>query len=769
MAILNKIVIVFFVLVLFQTQVIHASESTNYKVVAESQALEDLYKEGLISKKRYLFEQQSLQVEKIQSKRRVMQSIQGVTGSLSGNITDGSNSPIDAHIVTLYNINNLFNPVANTSTNNLGNYNFDNLADGDYVVFTGTNNDGYLHYVWQNITAGGPRLCQQCNASVTADSYINLASGNAITGIDFSIELGGVISGFIQDATTLAGVDTLTVRAVNINDTSYNLQYQFSLLNATTGQYKVSGIPNGSYKLYLQGRFDANNQYIPQLHGDSQCNVCSSLAFDGQGTDFVIDTLNTISSIDFNVNKGASVSGKIVDSISGASLQQYGYLVLFDELNQLITQQLIYGTNFDANATGDYFLGGLLPGSYYIQGGDLGFDFYQREVYANKPCYWSGCDRSTGDVVVLGDRESAQNIDFLLEKGGKIAGTITDELSANPITIANDQVQFYHASGYVVGGARAKNDGTYVSARGLPEGDYAVRTGNLFAGNLTSPYLNEKYNDIECSGLACDLSTADVNVVAETTVANVDFALGLGLSFSGTITEVGTALPIANVHVLVYKDMGVGQEPKFANWATTNDGSNGAIGSFVVDGLPVGTYYAVTNNGSRLPFDGIRPASGAGWVDILYDGMACPAGGCDISSGTPIVLDNVRGTAPLLNMTLSSGASISGKVTDSVLNNPIADVKINVYNLNGDFFGSYTSDASGFYRTAGLDAGSYYLTTSSFDVLVDVKYGDEPCYIDNCNSSEATPIVLSELEYRQNINFTLKPDFVFSNGLESVN
>lgn len=354
-------------------------------------------------------------------------------------------------------------------------------------------------------------------------------------------------------------------------------------------------------------------------------------------------------------------------------------LLVFDQLNNLLTYHFVNGTDQQPSATGDYFIGGLLPGSYYLQGGDAGRDFYQREVYNNKPCYWSGCDRSTGDPLVLNSTQAVTNIDFLLEKGGKISGTITS--SSLPITDANVQVQFLDANEVVVGGAKVNANGSYISARALPPGNYAVRTGNLFLGILTQPYINEKYNDVVCSGLACDLTTADVNVAANITTTGIDFDLSTGLTFAGTITEFGTGNPIAGVHVLMYQDMGAGIV-KFANWATTHDGSQGPVGSFEVSGLPAGTYYAVTNNGSDLPFPGLRPANGNGWLDILYDGILCPASGCDITSGTAIVLSNTKTSNGALNMVMNQGAQISGFITDDILNAPISDVRINVYNQN---------------------------------------------------------------------------------------
>jgi hypothetical protein len=729
-----EILFLIFLISLVNTQLIYANNS-----IVDTRFLDELLDESLISNKQYNTKKEALQsINEKTNTRSNIKTLQSGTSSISGQLTDENGNPIEFQMIKLVEALSLTTTVANVVTNATGNYTIPNLNAGDYVLYSRGN--GYLSYVWQSSASGGPQLCSGCVNIITVDNYITVAAGQAVTGIDISTRLGGVVSGFIKDANTNIGVTNLTAFLYNVAGSFYTTST--SVIDPATGVYTIDAVPNGTYKLYLtDSQVGSNNLHIPQLYPNIECNVCSKLAMQGLGEDLNINNFNSINNINFNMQIGASISGKILDATTGNAIPNYGLFLVFDELNNFLFSRFIFGTNIDPSATGDYTVGGLLPGSYYIQGGDAGFDFYQREVYNNKPCYWSGCDRSTGDPIVLGQGQSVSNIDFLLEYGGKISGTITD-FSGFPITDANVQVQFIDSNNIVVGGARAKPDGTYISARALPAGDYAVRTGNLFAGILTQPYINEKYNDIICSGLACDLTTADVNVTINNITTNIDFSLNTGLSFSGTITEVGTGNPIPDVHVLVYKDMGDGTV-KFANWATTSDGSNGSSGSFTVSGLPAGTYYAVTNNGHRLPFLGYPHTPGNGWLDILYDGMICPANGCDIISGTPIVLAANKAARAPLTIELSKGASISGQVTDDVLGAPIAEVQINVYNQTGIYYGSYTTDEFGHYKTAGLPADTYFLTTSSFDVLIDTVYGNKPCYFSACNPNEAQPIALS--------------------------
>jgi hypothetical protein len=376
--------------------------------------------------------------------------------------------------------------------------------------------------------------------------------------------------------------------------------------------------------------------------------------------------------------------------------------------------------------------------------------------------------------VVLSPLENEVGINFLLDKGGKISGTVIDSVTGLPIVNTRErrfQVEFYDATETVVGSAFINDDGTYISARSLPAGDYAARTGSMFVGQLNEPYVNEKYNEIDCAGVACDLSTADITVTTEVETTGINFTLSEGYTFSGTITDVVTSAPIPNVHVLVYKDMGAG-EVKFANWATTSDGTvagGPAIGTFEVTGLPEGTYFARTNNGSNMPFftSGFRTVPPGSWIDILHSNIACP-GMCDVTTGTPIILGPARGGATVIDFSLNPGATISGKVRDFMQGGPMEGITVNIFDDQGVFVSSTVSDSQGSYKSKGLNAGTYYLTTSSFYVIIDVLFGNEFCLLNSCDPLDAVPIQLNTLEEKFGQDFILKSRYLhmFEDGFE---
>lgn len=690
----------------------------------------------------------------------------GGTSIINGHVQDTMGNPVEGLRIEIYEIvGNNQNYLLTTNTDPLGDYSLGTLNAGTYVVYAADYPDDYIDLLWETTA---PINCNLYGCEVPLGSHINLASASIINSIDFVVEMGGTIAGNITDASSLNGVTTFTAKLAN-NDTNNIYRFVAQMNESGDGSYIIRGIPDGDYRLYLEP--DSNsptpNLHIPAIYGGPQCNGCSRMVYDGIGSLLTISSANALTAIDFSVSLGASISGNIVDNDTLNPLMEIGLIMVFNELNINLAYTIVYGTNYDAAADGSYFLGGLLAGSYYVQGGDLGREFYRRELYNNRECYYAGCNRGDGDPVVLSALENRVGINFLLNKGGKISGSVTDNLNVPivPVDGSSNYVEFYNNLEQVVGSARIKSDGSYIAARAMPAGSYAARTGSMFFGNLIAPYINEKYNDIPCAGLSCDLTTADITVSTSTTTANIDFALDQGLSFSGTITDLSSGNPIPNVYVLVYKDMGAGTV-KFANWATTSDGSAGnpPAGSFEVSGLEAGTYYARTNNGSNLPFFGLTPPPPSAWIDILYSNIACP-GVCDVSAGTPIVLSTVRGTNPIIDFSLPQGATIAGKITNFSNNASIPEITVNIYDAQGVFVSSTQSDNQGNYISKGLEAGSYYLTTSSFDVLVDVKYGDQPC-LSSCNPLEAIPVVLTELENKTAINFTLKSDFVYGGGFE---
>lgn len=694
-----------------------------------------------------------------------------ITAFINGTITENAGSTgLPGYTVNLLKYDELqqrFNSYNTTTTITGGIYTLTITETGVYSVSVGDPYDGdnYLSYIW-NVTNNSPQLCSFCDESSDTHGFV-IDSNITINNINFSLELGGTIEGNISDATTMLPVSTLEVELFN-TDSNTPYYYIYTDLDQVTGDYIARGVPAGNYRSYLTASYE-NNMHIPEIYGGPQCNICYPLVEDGIGSVLAVAGGVTLSNIDFSVEVGASISGFLVDQIDLQPHYDYGAIYVFNELNYLIAYVIVYGNEFNPVGDGSYTVGGLLPGSFYIQGGDLGRRYYQRELFESIPCPYSGCDRGDGDPVVVGSQQHLAGVNIQLNLGGKIEGFIKDAVTGAGLTTldgATQWFQIYDSAGNVAGGGRVYDtvSGAFNLARAAAPGNYYLRTGSMFSGEYNEPYIEELYNNIPCPGISCDLTSAGlgtpITVVESATTSGISIELSEGNSFTGLITELGGVNPIPNVHVLAYTAT---NPPKFATWATTD-----ATGNFTIYGLPDGDYYLLTNNGSNLPFMGLFPAGSAGWIDILYDGIACPGGSCDFNTGNIISLPlgSTLGSMPDITMTLNQGATISGRVTDYYLNTPISNVFINVFDSSGTFIASQVTNSQGEYTTIGLPAGTYYLTTSSYEVIVDEIYGGSYCFESNCDPLSGTPIVLTNQQTTTGYDFKLKPDFIFSNGVD---
>ncbi len=657
-----------------------------------------------------------------------------------------------------------------TYTDATGYYEFISLADDDYYIKASNPSDDYIDAIW---TATGTTYFQGAEPPLLA--VIPLAVGQQSTGHDFHLSLGAKITGLLVDAVNGQQVNHISVELHPTNSSYYGWYYETQLNGL--GQYTLRGVIPGTYRVYLSRNIFGSNPYIPEVYNNIQCNVCDYSAFEGLGDVVQLNQGATTSGIDFRLELGASISGRVLNNDGVVPLNVDGKVVIYDNNGDLLTQEIVSGSSSNPSATGDYSVGGLLPGSYFVQAGDLGNAFFIRELYDNVDCPYSGCQRAIGSTPInLGPAEQRRNINFLLDYGGKISGKITDFNTGLPINQYRQFVQFYDSNGLVAGGAYVNPmTGEFISGRAMRPGVYTARTGSMFSGDFITGYVMQKYDpsgNVDCPAVSCDLSTGNITVnaynphsgspdpVADAITPNIDFALDTGLAFSGTITDLSQGQPLEGVHVLVYNQTGL-----FAHWATTD-----AQGNFTVSGLPAGTYYAKTNNGSSLPFIGVGTKPVGNWVDILYNSLHCPGSTCDVTTGTPIILggspDAGLKSGSQYNFNLPDGGTLSGRLLHSESTIGLTATHVKVYNSNADFMGAYLTNGQGYWQSSGMPADTYYLITSGHQGMVDVKFGGDYCFDGLCNPLSADPIVLSGQYTITNLNMILKPDYIFRSSMD---
>ncbi|MHB8895458.1 MAG: DUF5719 family protein, partial [Candidatus Geothermincolia bacterium] len=352
---------------------------------------------------------------------------------------------------------------------------------------------------------------------------------------------------------------------------------------------------------------------------------------------------------------------------------------------------------------GAYKAEGLPTGSYKVQfvpqdGVHLG------EWYNDKP------DQASADAVSVTAPNETTNINASLMVGASISGTVTEHGTGTPL-------EYCYVYAYVPGQSSALDSavtdatGDYTLS-GLPTGNYEV-----YFDPYDGTHLDEWY-----SGKTSRDNADQVAVTAPNETANINAALMVGGTLSGTVTEAGTGTPIAGCRVECY----VGSTGQLIGNRTTN-----ASGNYSFAGLH-GTAYKL----GFIPNDGVH-------LTRWYNNKANASAGNWIAVTPPNVV-----TA---NQQLEVGGSLSGTVVEQGSGTPLQNVGVSVYDSSTGNVVSYDStDASGDYLVKPLASGSYKVQFTPQDgVHLPQWYNNKP------DEAGADPVAVTQPNETPGINASL--------------
>jgi hypothetical protein len=620
-------------------------------------------------------------------------------GSISGTVTSASTGmPISDLVVQVYSSSGVIMSSANT--NGSGVYTVGALPSGAYFVRTSTNPSGFMATLYDNIS------CTTC--SVTMGTPISVTIGTTTGDIDFALLLGGRFTGTVTNAATGAGLANV---GVNVFATNGSLPIGYGFTDASGAYTLLLGLPTGTYF----ARTFTSPGFVDQLYNGITCvgGYCRVTA----GTPISITTGSATGNIDFALAPGGRISGMVTTAGSGAPL--FGVAVrIYNSSGDFV------GTGF-SDASGAYSTSSGLPtGTYHAR--TFNSSGFIEELYDDITCAGGSCSRTAGTPISVTAGSTTGHINFALTPGGSISGTVTSASTGVPISGLN--VQVYASSGVFVLSANTDGSGVY-TVSGLPAGTYFVRTSN------SSGFIATLYNNISCT--TCSVTTGmPISVTIGATTGDIDFALVLGGRFAGTVRSAATGAGLANVAVSVFVTNG---SLPIASGFTDASGAYTSLW-----GLPTGTYFANTSNSS-------------GFIDKLYDNIACPGGNCRVTTGTPILI-TAGMTTEKIDFALTSGGRMSGRVTNASSGAPLVGVLVWIYNSSGDVVTAGLTDASGAYATSsGLSTGTYYARTSNSSGFIEKLYDDITCTGSRCAVITGTPISVTAGETTGNVNFALTP------------
>ncbi|HEX9934017.1 MAG TPA: carboxypeptidase-like regulatory domain-containing protein, partial [bacterium] len=556
-------------------------------------------------------------------------------------------------------------------------YSIDGLSPGEYYVTVWA--DGYDTQYYN----GASDLSGASHVAVVED----LTTG----GIDFHLirtapGTGG-ISGIVRDVSDgkpVAGA------VVSVWGSDFSGPYRFGKAECDSeGRYSVTGLKSGGY--YAQVFADG---YVWEMYEDAEdVRLAKPIR---------VDEPNTAAGIDFSIEKGGTLSGKVVD-VSGKPYYKAVVIALTGREGMIPSpDDSTFSYEFGkiqrtgiADTNGVYVIDGLKKGAYLVVASVQTEGIFQELWYDQAP------SMQEADSVAVRSGETTDGIDFRFSPPagyGSLSGTIVD-IDGRAIAGASVSIQEMSISAWDRNWRTVQTDsfGAYQSGY-LRPGEYIV-----------SCYAQMGWRSITRWWPDADAyeKAETVHLDPDGSVTGVDFRLPLRpgrSSISGTVqSSDGRLLVHASVQIQSRPLPGSGNDDLPSVWAYASTDSSGR---YNVRDLSADTYtvYATHWEGDQFGQEWYNHKSGEASADPLVLQENQQASGVDFT----LTVKPIYG-------------SVAGTVRDSLTKQPIKRAYVHITPLSfGTGFRSImvwnlqtTTDQNGQYAFERLTEGEYLISVYS--------------------------------------------------------
>ncbi len=606
---------------------------------------------------------------------------------LSGSIQDAE-SGVPLPFVDVYVYNNSGIQVTRGYSRESGEWSTrDALSQGTYFLRT-RNQIGYYDQLWDGLSCPG-----ECNVLQGAPVVVS-EDGIEVTSLDFQLTPGERISGTIVSEDTGESIEA----RVAIHDSELTwIAYAYS---DRDGRYTTRK-PLGPGIYYLQTHNEFG--YFDETYEGIDCSRFSDPpCVTGGGRPVVLENSELVDGVDFTLERGGQILGRITDRTTGQPFQRAS-VTLYDEHGNekaYFRSSAVWGNG----NWGNYMA--LTPGTYYAKA-TANFGFFD-QVYPGIDCpVQAECSPLLGQPLVVEVGKAVTGVNFQLTPAVGIAGKISDETTGE--ALPHSDVIFYDQHEAWVGTARADSAGRYLSGP-LAPGTYFVRAGH------PGSHM-ELFDDIEC-GQDCDIGTGTPVIVMESgTTEGIDFTLRQGAGIRGTVTDDETHNALRSINVHLFDETGsevevlpCGSYGNFQTWSPI---------------LP-GTYFLMTQNAS-------------GYFDELYDDIQC-ANPCNPTGGTPIVVEDHQSQIEV-EIGLRRGSRVMATIRNRSSGRVIENTTILVFDMNHDPVAQGIMGPTSWTSTPAIEAGSYFVKIETPTGYPSWVHGLGPCL--QCEAFDGTPVAIA--------------------------
>ena len=201
---------------------------------------------------------------------------------------------------------------------------------------------------------------------------------------------------------------------------------------------------------------------------------------------------------------------------------------------------------------------------------------------------------------------------------------------------------------------------------GLAAGSYRIRVDARRSGYIEQYYEAEKSWD----------AAARFTIVGTETIEDIDFEMVLGGAIAGRIVDAKTGVPVADAWI---------EATSFQGYGGVN-GNTDSQGWYKLTGVAPGNYRVKAY------------ADGAGYIRQYY-------GGGHSSDGAGLISVNGTGTVGSVDIAMTRGASISGRITDAATGQPISGMDLSAGSVDSGQLAWDSTNSDGTFALRGLPDG----------------------------------------------------------------
>lgn len=506
----------------------------------------------------------------------------------------------------------------------------------------------------------------------------------------------------------------------------------YQLSGRVTRADHVTPIPGTDVALYALGNFvyvlvartttDASGNYTLTADCNETCRLSAYLAPYFEEQRYLPATPGAVQ-MDFSLSHPAMITGQVS---AGAALDFVSVQACRDITGK---GEFTDCTDRPLDAQGQYTIDGLRPGNYRLctlgQRSTLRMQCYDHQ---DAPAI-QGMQQF--DVVVLGDAETRNALDFDLTPGATIAGQVRDALTNQPIGAS---IEVYDETGELLG---VYPNGSDYRTGGLAPGTYYIRAATTF--NI--PFSSESgtlYGAGACNTNCTITNGTPITLAAGEAVGGIDIAIMPRAIIHGTVRDAATQQPLAGLTVRQLRLIGIGI-PNNLSTTTAADGTY--------------RFYASPGQTFRVHADGA-----ANHVSVVWPDRACPSS-CDFTGPGLSVAD---GSDTTYDFSLVQGGTISGAV--AAVTPEATWFSLFSAATGARIWESTVDTTGGSYVTPVVAPGTYFLTAENSDACQ--TYSGYPCSFGNTQTF-GTPITVGAGQTTNGINFVLDAELIFRSRFEN--